>query len=323
MKINIFFKTLVCIALTGVLAACNGGGGGSPAPTPTGGPTPTPTPTAPPSSSPTITVSGITQSFTGSSDAPIMQGQSGTFTATIGSRTNDDVTTLSPSDNSGQYTIEPSTCNLSDANPSCTFTLTSIWNPFSTPNTILLAHSGAPATLASNQISVNSEAPAIYLPMTGSLEESEPAGIPWSGARFTAVNTDCVSDALTGLEWHNTISDLNQAESGAVTWNNAFAKVTAADNATLCGHNDWRLPNINELGSLINYGANNQRDWLSNNNFDIPQSLAGSNLWSSTVNAESTTQALSVNLGSGQIMTKNMTESMTNRVLLVRGNSGS
>ena len=39
------------------------------------------------------------------------------------------------------------------------------------------------------------------------------------------------------------------------TWDAAFAvKVAGLNSANFAGHNDWRLPNVNELQSIVNYG---------------------------------------------------------------------
>ena len=56
-----------------------------------------------------------------------------------------------------------------------------------------------------------------------------------------------VTDLGTGLMW-------TRADNGAaVLWSNALAWVQARNAANHLGHSDWRLPNIKELQSLINY----------------------------------------------------------------------
>lgn len=68
-------------------------------------------------------------------------------------------------------------------------------------------------------------------------------GIAWPSPRFTIDGTGlCVTDNLTGLMWVRT------PDSTTRTWANAL---TYANGLSLCGYDDWRLPNINELESLI------------------------------------------------------------------------
>jgi hypothetical protein len=68
-------------------------------------------------------------------------------------------------------------------------------------------------------------------------------GVAWPNPRFT-VQDDCVTDTLTGLMWPKNANLLN----GTRTWNDA---IDYANNLTLCGHSDWRLPNRKELMSLV------------------------------------------------------------------------
>ncbi|WP_426106913.1 DUF1566 domain-containing protein [Massilia sp. TSP1-1-2] len=76
--------------------------------------------------------------------------------------------------------------------------------------------------------------------------------------RFT-VATDTVLDKATGLTWKRCAEGLSGADcaAGAVltgTWAEALARVATvnAASATLgAGANDWRLPNRNELATLV------------------------------------------------------------------------
>ncbi len=62
-------------------------------------------------------------------------------------------------------------------------------------------------------------------------------------SQFTKVNST-VTDSKTGLEWQDN-SDNNSTQK---TWQEAIDYCEAL---TLDTHNDWRLPNINELKTLI------------------------------------------------------------------------
>jgi hypothetical protein len=71
------------------------------------------------------------------------------------------------------------------------------------------------------------------------------AGVEWPTPRFT-VNGECVTDHLTGLTW------LRNPDSMAKGWEQALAY---ASNFSACGDHDWRLPNINELHTLLTSGG--------------------------------------------------------------------
>ena len=105
------------------------------------------------------------------------------------------------------------------------------------------------------------------------------AGVAWPSPRFTVgtgAMAGCVTDNLTGLMWMGVPNNVPD------TWVNAL---TAADDLTLCGSSDWRLPNINELESLVNSGAANQATFLNDQGFTGVQ--AG-NYWSSSSYAATT-----------------------------------
>lgn len=54
-----------------------------------------------------------------------------------------------------------------------------------------------------------------------------------------------------------------------------------ANNLTLCGYSDWRLPNKKELMSLINAGQSVQAGWLNAQGFN---NVVADYYWSSTTN---------------------------------------
>ena len=67
------------------------------------------------------------------------------------------------------------------------------------------------------------------------------AGVVWPSPRFVDNGNGTVSDKLTGLMW---IKD----ETAAMTWRVALDYVKTLNTG---GHTDWRLPNVEELRSLV------------------------------------------------------------------------
>ncbi len=71
-------------------------------------------------------------------------------------------------------------------------------------------------------------------------------GLPWPQPRFEPQGK-VVRDLLTGLYW---TKDADLA-SGLVNWEEAFEVVKSLNQKNWGGFADWRLPNINELESLV------------------------------------------------------------------------
>ncbi len=76
------------------------------------------------------------------------------------------------------------------------------------------------------------------------------AGKPWPMPRFTDHGDGTVTDRLSGLMWTQNADKAN----GKVDWEEA---VLGAKSCTDGGYTDWRLPNRNELESLIDLGRYN------------------------------------------------------------------
>ena len=93
-------------------------------------------------------------------------------------------------------------------------------------------------------------------------------------------NGDTVIDMVTGLEWQ-------KATVGPLSWKDALA---SAENLTLDGKNDWRLPNKNELRSLVDYSIDQTGYDLSINPV-FAATTQDSGYWSSTTFVHNTNLA--------------------------------
>jgi len=119
------------------------------------------------------------------------------------------------------------------------------------------------------------------------------AGVAWPAPHFvvgTGTEADCVTDKLTGLMW------ARAPDSIPTTWTNALA---SANGLTLCGFSDWRLPNVNEIESLVNSGAANQATFLNTQGFN---GVVASSYWSSSSYAGSAGSAWTVDMIDGSVL---------------------
>jgi hypothetical protein len=116
------------------------------------------------------------------------------------------------------------------------------------------------------------------------------AGVAWPDPRFT-VSGDCVTDNLTGLMWTKN----GNMPGGWLTWQGALDYVANIVNsgAGTCGYSDWRLPNVNELESLVNAEQANNAVWLDGQGFTNVQAYW---YWSSSTIASYTPTAWGVHM---------------------------
>ena len=150
-------------------------------------------------------------------------------------------------------------------------------------------------------------------------------GVAWPSPRFTAANSGTgivVTDNLTGLIWQQDGSTptVGLCSGGSMSWQGALDYAACLNANSYLGHSDWRLPNVNELLSLVNYGEQNPASWLDSQGFANTQPLA---YWSSTTYATDITSALVVGVyGIGIESWYNKTTTGNIYVRCVRGQSG-
>ncbi len=101
--------------------------------------------------------------------------------------------------------------------------------------------------------------------------ELQPGG-EIAGARFvsgTGAEADCIIDKTTGFMWPK-----NAKLFAKTSWEDGLNKINAMDSEStasdynLCGHTDWRMPNTNELETLINYAESSNASWLEAQGFE-------------------------------------------------------
>src|SRR4030042_159510 len=121
-------------------------------------------------------------------------------------------------------------------------------------------------------------------------------------AKTDAHSNNCVYDQRTKLMWSRyAVGSVGPGSDGKLPWTTngngegIFAYVAAANAAKLGGYDDWRVPNAQELPSLLNYqGDNAKPDPTSFPDFNITDYY-----WTSTTlpNATSDANLVSFNWG--------------------------
>jgi len=149
-------------------------------------------------------------------------------------------------------------------------------------------------------------------------------GKAWPTTRFVLdARGNCITDTLTGLMW---VKDLNTVNGGnPLNWSTAL---TTANNGTWCGYDDWRVPNINELNSLVNYAYASQANWLMYGSGSLGSPACNgacfvniqvmTYCWSSSSSADNPNIAWDVSMSSGYISFSNKSSS-GNQLFPVRG----
>ena len=152
----------------------------------------------------------------------------------------------------------------------------------------------------SNQVSCPEVAPVVKTGQTTSYTAGDDgdlqAGIVWTAPRFIDNGDGTVTDTLTGLIWMKNAGSIKTSN-----WENAIQSCSTLAHLSYglwdgSYAGDWRLPNIRELYSLIDFGHYNYA--LPDGHLFIN---VMSNYWSSTIYAGNPGYAIFLNLISGNM----------------------
>ena len=128
------------------------------------------------------------------------------------------------------------------------------------------------------------------------------------GAPYADNGNGTITDSATGLIWQKcsaglgtTLGNCSTGSISSYTWSSA---ISYCEGLTLGGRSDWRLPNINELGSIIDY-TKSINPTINSTAFPNTQSFSPSVFqsyyWSSSTYALLTGYAWFVDFGSGGV----------------------
>jgi hypothetical protein len=148
---------------------------------------------------------------------------------------------------------------------------------------------------------------AIKLPKTGQSvsyatgdDGALQIGVAWPNPRFTDNGDQTVTDNLTGLMWtkeSNAPGPISCVTGTTMTWQKSLDYVACLNTNDYLGYSDWRIPNRNELKSLINLGQPSTAAWLNALGFNVMET----SYWSSTTYAQDTTYASVVWMKDGDV----------------------
>jgi len=125
------------------------------------------------------------------------------------------------------------------------------------------------------------------------------SGIPWPVPRFVSTGYGTLTDNLTGIMWTRDANAIGQSQcnySTPMTWHDALDYIKCLNKNSYLGFIDWRLPNANELQSLINLEEPVLSSWLNGQGYlNVQEDF----YWSSTTTALSADSAWGISMKRG------------------------
>lgn len=146
------------------------------------------------------------------------------------------------------------------------------------------------------------------------------SGVEWPDPRFTDNGDGTITDNLTGLMWLQDGGCFSLLKWSDESGSDSIFDVVARFNTGLgsfeldcagytAGYTDWRVPNMLEQESLLNFEEANSADWLNLNGFvniafaNISSTITSYQYWTSTTDAEDNEEALMIFMSSGSSRT--------------------
>jgi len=225
-----------------------------------------------------IVVQNHAPTISGTPPSNVKAGDAFSFTPTAADADNDTLT-FSISGNPVWMSINSSTGEVSGTAETGTFTVTI---------TVDDGKTGGVSTLI---VTIDIYAPTWKLAKTG----QSTSYAPYDDASYQAgvtpdfmrnPTTEIVLDTLNGLMWQDNLG----ASASIVSWSSA---VSICEDLSLAGNTDWRLPTIDEIETLIHYGASSPS---INSTF---QNITSQTYWTSTTYIGSTDYAGTVDFNEG------------------------
>ena len=140
---------------------------------------------------------------------------------------------------------------------------------------------------------------ALFLSLPLSLSADENITNDWPNSRYRIQGDGTVIDTKTGLMWMQcslgqTYEASDESCSGSVSSYDWQAALEAAGAYSFANHDDWRLPNLNELRSLVAYNR-----YSPSINSDIFPNTTSSYYWSSSPDTGNSSNAWRLSFSSG------------------------
>jgi hypothetical protein len=138
-------------------------------------------------------------------------------------------------------------------------------------------------------------------------------GTSWPEPRFVDHGDGTITDKVTRLMWSK---DARQIP-GTMNWHDA---IRSCNNLTIAGYDNWRMPNVRELLSLIDYGA--YKPALPEN-YPFVNVEPSALYWSSTTSMPHSAQAWTVGIMNGNVRRYNKTSNAYHVWAVRRGSKDS
>lgn len=136
------------------------------------------------------------------------------------------------------------------------------------------------------------------------------SGVSWPSTRFTAVGTDAIKDEMTGLVWLKSVSTDTYTWTESLTYCEALAT----------GGYEWRMPNVRELRSLVNFSHSSPYTWLNGQGF---ANVQGDYYLSGTTSALSTDNTWGIDMYYGKVMGVGLDKTVSRYSLPVKKSNSS